>query len=269
MPGEKNQGDTRRLFAEERRRKILDAVSRDSHVLVNELSEQFGVSTATLRSDLRALEAENLLKRTHGGAVAVDAIAVEHSADQALLERTSAKQLIGRAAAELVHDGDTLFCDSGSTTVDLVRALTGRNYLTVITNDYTVAAEAERNLPNSSIVLLGGVLRNGFHYTMGAATVDSVSRLSASLAFIATSAFSFERGFSVHTLDLAAFKRKIIERADRSVVLMDSSKFDTFAMASYAELDDISALVTDSGISEKNRELIAANAPELEFIVAE
>ena len=257
----------RNLFAEERRQRILDELDRSGRIIVNDLSDRFGVSTATLRNDLRDLESAGLLQRTHGGAVpsAREQVIVEHSAEAALSENQAAKIAIGRRAAEFVRDGDTLFCDSGSTTIELVRACANRRGLSIITNDYIIAAEAERLLTDVSIMLLGGNVRNGFHYTMGASTVQMLQRLSAPLAFLAASAFSSERGFTVHTLELATFKRTLLERADRRIVLMDSSKFDHFTTVSYADLPDVDVLVTDDGISAADRQLVerATGGPEL------
>ena len=252
------------LFAEERRERILALLSTNSRVLVNDLSQRFGVSAATMRSDLRELEAAGLLRRTHGGAVSVDAIAIEHTAD----ENHTAKMAIGRYAAGYVKDGDVLFCDSGTTTLELVRALEGHSHLTIITNDLVISAEAERLLPDSSVMMLGGVIRQGFHYTMGTTTVETLRHLSAPVAYMAASAYSKDRGFTVHTLDLASFKQEMIKRSDRQVLMIDSSKFGLFTTATYAQLDDVSEVVTDSGISAGVRRFIESHpgGPKLTIV---
>ena len=165
----------------------------------------------------------------------------------------------------MVPDGDTIFCDSGSTTMELVRALAPRREVTIITNDYSIAAEAERLISGCTVILLGGKVRSGFHYTMGTPTVQMLSQLSAPIAFLAASAFSFDRGFTVHTLELATFKRTMIERSERQVLLLDASKIGMFTMATFAQLDDISAIITDKGIPEHDRRLIEEHdgGPEL------
>ncbi|AEB07058.1 transcriptional regulator, DeoR family [Coriobacterium glomerans PW2] len=241
------------LFAEERRNRILELLASESRVLVGDLSMRFGVSPATLRNDLRDLDAAGLLRRTHGGAVVREAVAVEQPADTAFAEHQEAKIAIGARAAQLVRDGETIFCDSGSTTFEFVRALASRRGITLITNDYAIASEAERLLPDCSINLLGGSVRNGFHYTTGSSAIDALMRFSAPLAFLAASAFSFERGFTVHTTDLSNFKRRMIERSERCVMLMDSSKIGTFTTVTFAELSDVSELVTDGRISSSDR----------------
>lgn len=243
----------RNLFAEERRRRIVDMLSRESRVLVSDLSKHFGVSTATLRNDLRDLEAAGLLRRTHGGAMALETPVIEHAADVAQSEHNGAKTAIGHVAASLVEPGDVIFLDSGSTTLELIRAIDETPGLTFITNDATHVLAIESRLSGCNIVQLGGTVRNGFHYTIGAATVDQARRLSATKAFIATNAFSIERGFSTHSIELTAYKRTMIERSRQTIVLMDSSKFGTFAASTFAALDDIDTLVTDSGIPDATR----------------
>lgn len=268
MTGKKQAEGDRNLFAEERRQRILDTLATDSRVLVNDLSDRFGVSSATLRNDLRDLEASGLLRRTHGGAVAIEGVAIEHSAEAALSEHQDAKASIGAYAATLVNDGDVLFCDSGSTTYELIRALPSRRRATIITNDCVIAVEAERRLPESTVIMLGGTLRTGFHYAMGAATVAAAGTMSAPTAFLAATAFSFDRGFSVPTVDLAVYKQKLIERSEHTVMLMDSSKFGTFSTVSFAELDEVSTLVTDKGLDGHlaDRLKSAPGAPDLVLV---
>lgn len=116
-----------------------------------------------------------------------------------------------------------------------------------------------------SIITLGGVLRNGFHYNTGVMTISQAESFNANTAFLATSAFSFKKGFSTHSADVVEFKRKLIENSERTIMLMDSSKIDKVAMVSFAHLDDITTLVTDSGIEDSDRErfLSSDDAPGL------
>lgn len=261
--------DEKNLFAEERRQTIVDTVTRDSRATVSDLAERFGVSTATLRNDLRDLEASGLLRRTHGGAVALEVVAHEHSADVALGEHSGAKASIGAAAAGFVHDGDTIFCDSGPTTLELVKALPALSNITLITNDFKIALAAEMGLADPTIIVLGGTVRNGFHYAMDSSTIDTVSLLSATTSFIAASAFSFDRGFSVHTLELANYKRKMIARSEKRIALLDSSKMGSFTTATFAQLTDFDVFVTDGDMAQRDRERIKQSAPNLDLRIAE
>lgn len=255
--------DDKNLFAEERRKRIVDTVSKESRVLVSDLSERFGVSQATLRNDLRNLEAANLLKRTHGGAVSLEVVAREKPADAAITVNRTAKELIGAEAAKFVSDGDVIFCDSGSTTLEMVRALPALEDITILTNDYKIALSAENRLKSPRIVLLGGTVRNGFHYALDSSTIDGASMLSATIAFVAASAFSFDRGFSVHTMDLANFKRVLIDRSEKRMLLLDSSKMGCYTTATFAQLDDFDAMVCDRGMSREDEQTIRETVPSL------
>ena len=201
--------------------------------------------------------------------MALEELARERPADAALNENKGAKEAIGRTAAGLVSKGDTLFCDSGSTTLELVRALPPLEGITLITNDIKIALEAESRLTQPNIILLGGRIRNGFHYAMDAGTIASAATLCAPLAFIAASAFSFELGFTVHTGELAMFKRQILERSERAVALLDASKLGAYTTASFATPGDFDALIVDAGISKKARTDFETKAPELNLIIAD
>ncbi len=253
------------LFAEERREYILQLLDKNSRVLVSDLTKQLGVSPTTLRYDLRVLEEKGLLRRTHGGAVSLDSSIGEAPADTARGIDASAKEEIAKRAVEFVHSGDVIFCDSGSTTTEFVRQITGISKLTIITNDLTIASLAESRHPDWSIITLGGVLRSGFHYSTGAMTITQAESFNANTAFLATSAFSFKKGFSTHSTDIAEYKRKLIENSERTIMLMDASKIDKVAMVSFAHLDDITTLVTDSSIEDSDRErfLSSDDAPNL------
>lgn len=163
--------------------------------------------------------------------------------------------------------GPASFCEDVKTVAACLKFLRSFSIskLTIITNDLTIAYLAESHHPDWSIITLGGILRNGFHYNMGAMTIRQAECFNANTAFLATSAFSFKKGFSTHTADIADFKRKLIENSERTIMLMDSSKIDKVAMVSFAHLDDITTLVTDSGIEDSDRErfLSSDDAPNL------
>jgi len=162
-----------------------------------------------------------------------------------------------------VSDGDVIFCDSGSTTLEMVRALPALEDITILTNDYKIALSAENRLKSPRIVLLGGTVRNGFHYALDSSTIDGASMLSATIAFVAASAFSFDRGFSVHTMDLANFKRVLIDRSEKRVLLLDSSKMGCYTTATFAQLDDFDAMVCDRGMSREDEQTIRETVPSL------
>ena len=151
------------LYLEERHDAILRLLDEKASVRVSDLSDRFGVSSATIRKDIKALERLGKLRRTHGGAIRIapNDTEVRFDAAQAVAHREKVR--IGRAAAKFVADGDTILVQSGTTCLELVRALEGKRDLTLITCDMAIAMEAEAKLVDSCIILIGGVLRVGYH----------------------------------------------------------------------------------------------------------
>ena len=128
-----------KAFAEERRSAIMDMLERNTSIQVADIVQAFGVSSVTARADLDALASAGKLRRTHGGAVSLHKTLTVSVQDQRVNVNVAAKQAIARAALNLVHDGDTLFVDSGTTALEFVRMLSSRSNITVITADITIA----------------------------------------------------------------------------------------------------------------------------------
>ncbi|MBY4797066.1 DeoR/GlpR family DNA-binding transcription regulator [Collinsella sp. AGMB00827] len=261
--------ESRSLFAEERRQKIITLLTTDSHVRTADLTELFGVSPATLRSDLRILESRGLLKRTHGGAIPLNSPTVEVPLEHSAHTNSKKKIAICAEAAKLVSPGQSLFCDSGSTVVELINALEGVAGLTIITHDLSVASTAETKLPHCSIIMLGGMLRQGFHYTSSSLTVEQAELYAARSCFLGATAFSFEYELTADNYEGASIKRAFMRRSERSIMLLDSSKIDHFAPVSFANLEDIDVLITDDGISDIARTRIEAMPHGPKLIIAD
>ena len=133
------------LFAEERKIKIVELVEEHKQATVARLCEHFGVSSATVRNDLRDLANAGLLIRTHGGAIAKSQTAFELQTKQKVDQNLEAKAGIAAEANELIEDGDTIIIDSGTTTLELSKLLKSRRNLTVITNDLNTALILEES----------------------------------------------------------------------------------------------------------------------------
>lgn len=254
------------LFREERRRHIVEIVNEQDKVLVSDLAERFGVTTATIRTDLRVLEDEGHLERTHGGAISIKHEDPTTTTMQIRLSvHLRQKQKIARAAAKLVSDGDFLLIDSGTTAQTFVRMLSEKRDLTILTNDIVLAHIAELELPSVSVIMLGGLIRNEYNCTEGSEAIAMMRSYFAPRLFLSTDAFSIEKGFSTFQTEQAAIKRAMLERSDEHVLLADSSKIGVNAPIRFAGLEDIDILITDSGISSKARADIAArkDAPKL------
>lgn len=259
--------DDRVIYLEERRDAILSMLERDEVVRIADLSERFHVSPATIRKDMRSLEQEGLIRRTHGGATKP-----HHDHEMGLkiaaISAQDEKVRIGRAAASLVRDNDILLVQAGTTCRQFVRALKGKQGLTLFVSDFEIAMDIEHILPDSQIVFLGGSVRQGFHYTHGTEAIRQLHNYRIPTAYMCTNAFTFDIGFSTHQLSQANWLQAQAQVAERHVMLLDSTKFGISAPYGALGIDDIDCLVTDNGMDSKTREAVRREAPELEIIFA-
>ncbi|MFB9274729.1 DeoR/GlpR family DNA-binding transcription regulator [Cohnella cellulosilytica] len=235
------------MFASHRRDRILELLQRDKQVLVKDLARMFQVSEGTLRIDLRILEDEGLLERTHGGAIPLKqqpAFAGDSRDPSRSQLNSEEKQAIGRKAAELVHDGQCILLDASSTVLELAKGLTGHNYLTVVTNGLEAATTLNRN-PRNNVILIGGVLRVGSRTVEGVLGKDILSGIHADLFFTSAEGLSVQEGMTDFSLHEAELKKLMAANASRTVALVDHTKLGRRSIASSIAFGEIHALVTD------------------------
>ena len=241
-----------RLLGESRRMKILDWLQEEGTARVRALAEAFGVSEVTVRQDLEKLEAEGHIVREHGGAFLksvtqqVQAMALHHMINM------DAKRRIGRAAAELVADGETIILDSGSTVTEVAANLTGREGLTVITNALNIALQLGA-LPTFEVHMPGGHFKAPTLSLSGERSADYFQGLFAQKLFLATAAVSVEAGLTFPSLSDITVKRAMIECASEVILVADSSKIGRRSFSSLGGIDLVHALVTDAGIRDEDR----------------
>jgi DeoR family fructose operon transcriptional repressor len=235
------------LFVEERKQKILEYIEEHRKATVAELCEQFRVSSATIRNDLRDLEKGDLLLRTHGGAMVRSKTGQELDSSQKRVQNLEAKRRIAQAALELIEDGDRIILDTGTTTLELARLLAQRRDLTVVTNDLAIALLLEE-FDSVSVVFIGGVLRRRFHCTVsyGNAWKETLSGLTLDKAFMGVNSLSLEKGATTPDIGQAETKKLMLDIAVKVFLLCDSSKFGRSSFARFATLDQIDAVVTEA-----------------------
>jgi DeoR family transcriptional regulator, fructose operon transcriptional repressor len=242
------------MYAEERQQAMAQLVVERGRLSVTEISEQFDVTTETVRRDLSALERIGLVRRVHGGAVPASALAVIEAGfgerDQA---NTDAKDRIAEAALDLLPPANgTVLLDAGSTTSRLARQLPRDLRLTVVTHAVPVAARLA-GTPNVDLHLLPGRVRPTTQAAVGADTVIALERIRADVAFLGTNGLSIGHGLSTPDRDEASTKRAMVSAARRVVCLADSSKVGTESPIRFAELAEVDVLVTDAGLAAADR----------------
>jgi DeoR/GlpR family transcriptional regulator of sugar metabolism len=234
------------MLAEQRRELILHAVRNGRGAEVVELARRFDVSEMTVRRDLARLAREGKLTRVHGGAVNEDgeppfaAIAVERAAE---------KRLIGRAAAGLVADGQTVMIDIGTTTLALARCLHGRN-VTVVTSNLAVVEELVSD-PEIDLVVLGGVVRRNYRSLVGVLAEDALRQLSADIAFLGASGIREDLSVMDTTMVEVPIKRGMIAASRRTVLLVDAAKFRMNGSVRICGADELDVVVTDAAADER------------------
>jgi DeoR/GlpR family transcriptional regulator of sugar metabolism len=216
---------------------------------VPELANLLGVSEGTVRNDLNALELEKRLTRVHGGA-----ILNQHDQFQSLSflrryqQNRAAKHAIAREAALLVKDGDSILLDASSTSYYLAQALSAYRRLRVMTNGFEVARELAQNSTNT-VILIGGVVNNDDSSVTGLLSEQIIAEMHIEKAFFSCSGFSLERGMTEVHFEESQIKRKAIESSNQIIALIDSSKIGKEDLTPFARPDQISHLITDSGLS--------------------
>jgi DeoR/GlpR family transcriptional regulator of sugar metabolism len=242
------------MIPAQRRQLILRAVRGGRGAEVVELAQRFEVSEMTVRRDLARLAGEGKLIRVHGGAVSVRE---EPPFAEIAVERLAEKERIGRAAASLVRDGQTIMIDIGTTTLQLARQLRDRE-LTVITSSLAVLEEL---LPCHGIELisLGGIVRRNYRSLVGVLAEDMLGQLTADISFIGASGIRRDLSVMDTTMVEVPIKRGMIAAADRAVLLADGAKFYMGGIVRVCGAEELQALVTDAPDGEPAvRELVRA-----------
>jgi len=230
---------------EERQHLILETVQDNRQVTVSELSERFDVSEVTIRRDLRELAAQGALRRAHGGAVAAPSAPPEPPVVQRMVQTEESKERIGRAAAALVSDGESVFIGSGSTTAHVARHLVDCKNLTVVTNAINVATELAA-AEDVTVVVTGGMMRAWELSLIGHITEQALREVRVDKVIMGMQAISLEAGMTNDYLPEVMTDRTIIEMASELIVVADHTKFGKVASAYIASVERITTLVTDA-----------------------
>ena len=248
-----------------RHQEVLQLVETKGQMSVGELTRYFGVSDDTIRRDLQNLQGRKLLLRTHGGAVSTASL-VHHETPFLIRANANAdaKSRIGRAAVQLIADGETLIVNAGSTIFAFATSLGPRRNLTLVTNNVAMLAV----LPAEAIqdvYLLGGQYRMNLGSTVGSVGFSS-GNISVDTAVLGISGLTETDGLSTTFLEEASMVARMITSARRTIVVADASKFGFNAFAHSAPLSAIDVLVTDASPPAGLRE--ALNQAGVEVIVA-
>jgi DeoR family transcriptional regulator, fructose operon transcriptional repressor len=232
------------LFAEERKLRIMDLILKKEKVTVNELVDHFKVSSATIRNDLREMGNQNMLVRTHGGAILRTSTGFEPDASHKEGQNVELKREIAEAALALVDNGDTIVLDTGTTTLELARMLGTRKNVICVTNDIHIASALE-DCEGVSILVLGGNLRKKHHCTSGPYAKTILADLTVDKAFMGVNSLNVKRGATTPDVNMAEMKKAMLSIATKKYFLCDSTKLGRSSFVQFAAIEEVDTVITD------------------------
>jgi DeoR/GlpR family transcriptional regulator of sugar metabolism len=236
------------VFALERREAIARAVVEDGRLRVAEMASRFGVSHVTIRKDLETLEADGRLVRTHGGAISRRHPArPEPSYEIRERVQQDEKRWIGAAAAAMVRDGESIACDASSSALWVGRSLRSRDdwhHLTVLTTGLRLATELAGH-PGITVLLVGGRVRAEALSVVGPLGDEVFRRVNVQTAFVGALGLTLDAGLSDATEEEAHVKRAMITAAREVYALVDHTKWNRTASATFCRTDQLTGIITD------------------------
>ena len=232
------------ISPESRLSQIVDKIGKKGSVSVSELAKDFKVSEMTVRRDLIELEKKSIVRRVHGGAVAFYGRSFEPPLISRSQKNISAKQIIGKYAADMVVDGDSIAIDVGSTTMEMAMNLIGRHNLTILTPSLHIAnlLSDEKNI---RVIVSGGIVRQGEKSLIGDLAYLAFKEIFVDKLFLGVGGLDVQVGLTEFEMQDAQVKKHMINSAKEVIVLCDSSKFQQVAFSFFAKLDQIDHLVCE------------------------
>ena len=232
-----------------RHRQIMDILRDRGTCSVEDLARQCGVSDMTIRRDLQRLAEGGQLVRTHGGAAAAEQVAFEFQFLRRSKVHRAEKDRIGRAAADLVQDGQSVMLDSGSTTLAIAKHLRVKKGLTVITTSLPIAS-ALQQAPGVEVLLLGGFIRRESPDLEGPLTESNLENLKADVAFVGADGIDLHGTVYNASLNVARMLKKMAAAAAAVWVVADSGKIGRTALSAFGNVAKWKGLITDGGAPE-------------------
>ncbi len=245
------------MMADERRTQILQIVHSAGRVRVNVLAKRFNTSAVTIRNDLNELHQRGLVLRSHGGAVLPDKILRESPVRERLKAYSDEKRRIGAMAASMIHDGDTIILDSGTTTLEIARQIKRKRGLQIITNGVNIAAEL-LDARDAQLFIVGGTVRGESASICGRFTEEMFDQFSADKLFLSGAGCDLDFGVSGANLEETMVNRAMLRISREIILVADSSKFSKRSMSRIAPFADIDTVISDTGLDEETQAKLRA-----------
>ena len=228
----------------ERQEEILEILNKNKSATVETLSKELFVSAATIRRDLRAMEKQSLIRRSHGGAMVFQSASDESAVVIREQENVAQKRAIANLAVRLIRNGYNLFIDSSTTVGFVIPHFNNFSYLSATTTGLKNALLlSETN--NVKIYIAGGLIANHSNSITGTDTMDYITRIHANLSLVSCSGFDLYAGFTDADIEQSKLKKQMRKNSDKLAMLCDSTKIGKKFMSTDFTLSDIDFLITD------------------------
>ncbi|GAB3988123.1 DeoR/GlpR family DNA-binding transcription regulator [Spirosoma daeguense] len=253
------------MLPNQRRDKILELLKEDGSAKVIDLARIFKVTEVTIRQDLDKLEKDGLVVKEHGGAYLKNVEDQVRTFSLGNQENIDKKELIAAKCLDFIESGDSIILDSGSTATEIAKKLRGYKNLTVITNALNIALILGAE-PGIEVIMTGGEFKPPTLSLTGQKAADFFKGINVQKLFLATAGISLKSGLTYPSLSDLVVKKAMIDAADTTYLIADSTKMGKSAFASLGALSLIDYIITDGGIEEKHKQVFHDN--EIELIIA-
>lgn len=241
------------MFIEERHQKILDIIDKEGSITCAAIQELFGISYDSAKRDLRILEEQGLLKRTHGGAMPLRQVATSRPANETIKDIVTVKEnykAIALKAVSMIRNNDVIFITSATVGYFMAQNLPGDIRIRVVTNSIVLAEEL-RTKDNISVIMLGGEMDNkGNCYD--AIAIETIKRLRFDKCFITSACISAEFGLSIQRTGAISFWNALIDSSKKTIGLYPTEKIGYESIVSICPANRLSTLITDWDASEED-----------------
>lgn len=233
----------------DRHKSIVDILQIQGSVSVADLAERLGVSEVTIRKDLSSLEKQNRLYRTHGRAIPISPYIGDRHVNEKEKQHVLEKRAIGKAAADLVHEQDSILLASGTSILYAAREFADKRNITVISASVSASSLLSQN-KDIDVVQLGGIVRESSVSVVGAFAENMLKYFNCNLLFMGADGVDLEFGITTTNMMEANLNRMMMNAAQQTVLLVDSSKFGKKGFSKICEVQDVDRIITDDKISQ-------------------
>lgn len=243
------------MLPEPRRRRLMELISRQGYATLDELVRVLGVSESTIRRDLEVLDLAGSVKRTHGGAVYAGELRSMPAFDERTGTAVAEKRAIGQAAADRLQDGDTVLLDGGTTTLEVARALVGRQ-VQVVTNSLPIA-QLLASSHQTDLILIGGYVYPRTGVALGPLAIAMMQSIRVRTAILGAGGIVPEGIYNSNLL-LVETERQMMSCGQEVMIVADHTKFGRLALARLCGLEQVNSIVVDSGLADEHRAFLEA-----------